>query len=320
MKPGRFLLYLVLLAAASVLIWLSIREPPSLVVATHPWIGYETLYLARDFNWLPETISLRDDQTLDESLAALQSGRADAACMTLDEMLRARAAGLPLAAALVLDVSAGADMVLARPGINKPADIAGKRIGFDRNALGALVFEKLLEVADLPADRVYQIDIPPARQLEAWRGNQIDAAISYEPMASALLREGARNLFDSRQMPDTIIDVLAVRADKPTILPLIKTLTTKHFRALAYLRRYQQDAVFRISAREKLSPEEAERMLAGVIFPSLEANRGYLQEGSSGLARAAKILSTLMVKRGLLAQEANLAGLTMPGTLPLEEE
>jgi NitT/TauT family transport system substrate-binding protein len=293
--------------------------PPRLVVAVHPWVGYETLYLARDLKWLPNTIQLRDDQTLNESLAALHSGQADAACMTLDEMLRARSRKLPLAAALVFDVSAGADMVLARPGIERLADLANKRIGFDPDALGALVFEKLLEAAGLPASAVTAVNVPPARQLEAWHRNEVDAVITYEPLASAFLREGARNLFDSRQMPDTIIDVLVMRRDRPRIIPLGRILAAAHFRALEHLRTNEQDALYRISAREGLSLEETRRVLAAITQPSLAANRVYLVGSEARLLGAAKILSTSMVRRGLLARADDLDQLILPGALPSDD-
>jgi len=319
MKRCCLLEYLALACAAG-LLWLAACAPQlTLVVAVHPWVGYEPLYLASDFKWLPDAIRLREDKILGESLAALQSGEADAACMTLDEMLHARATGLPLSAALVFDVSAGADMVLARPEIRSLADLAHKRIGFDRNALGALVFEKLLEAASLPASDLIQVDLPPDSQLEAWRRHEVDAVITYEPMASVFLREGAHNLFDSRKMPDTIIDVLAVRRDRPRVFPLIQALAASHFRALEHMRTNEEDALFRISAREGLGPEEARRMLAAVILPSLAANRAYLGGDDPGLVRAAKTLSVLMARRGLLAREDDLAELILPGALPSEE-
>ena len=320
MDRRRFLRCLGLAAVAANMPWFSACVPTqTLVVALHPWVGYETLYLARDLKWLPDGVRLRDDKTLDESLKAVQSGEAAAVCLTLDEMLRARAAGLPLAAALVFDVSAGADMVLARPGIAKLSDLAHKRIGFDQNALGALVFEKMLETAGLPASELTQVDLPPARQLEAWRRNEVDAVITYEPMATIFMREGARNLFDSRQMPDTIIDVLAVRRDRPKVLPLVRALVACHFRALEHMRTHEQDALFRISAREGLTPDEARRELAGVTLPSLAANRAYLVGSDARLIRAAGTLSRLMVRRGMLARQDDLDKLIMPGTLPSDE-
>lgn len=39
-------------------LWLAACSPAkSLAVAVHPWIGYESLYLARDFGWLPAGVT-----------------------------------------------------------------------------------------------------------------------------------------------------------------------------------------------------------------------------------------------------------------------
>lgn len=320
MDRRRFLAHLGLAAAAASTPWLAAcHGARSLTVAIHIWVGYEPLYLARDFKWLPEAVKLLDDPTFGQSLAALKSGVADAGCMTLDEMLRARADGLPLSAALVFDVSAGADMVLVRQEIKTLADLKGKRIGFDHGAVGALVFEKLMEAAGLPASAVTQVNLPAGRHLEAWRDKEVDAVITYDPMASHILHEGGVNLFDSRQMPDTIIDVLAVRRDRIGSMTLLRDLVAGHFRALAYMRTHEQDTIRRISAREDLTPEEVRLALAGVTLPTLAANRGYLLGPDPGLVRAAKAISALMVRRDLLPQADDLDKLVLPDALPDRE-
>jgi NitT/TauT family transport system substrate-binding protein len=320
MNRRRFLQHLGLTAIATGLPgFIGCGKAPTLTVAIHPWVGYETLYLARDFNWLPTRIQLSDYPILGESLAALQSGAADAACLTLDEMLRSRASGLPLSAALVFDVSAGADMVMARPKIETLADLANKRIGFDPDSVGALVFAKLLEAAGLPPSAVTQIDLPPAKQLDAWRRGEVDAAVTYEPIASALMHEGAHNLFDSRQMPDTIIDVLAIRRDHQEVVPLLRTLAAIHFRALDYMHGNEEDAIQRISVRDEISPQAVRQALAGVTLPTLAANRGYLLGEEPGLVRAARELTRLMVRYGLLAREDDLQNLVLPDALPEDE-
>ncbi len=318
MDRRRFLAHLGFAAAASMPWLAACRGNGSLTVATHIWVGYEPLYLARDFKWLPAGIRLLDDPTFGQSLVALKSGAADAACMTLDEMLRARADGLPLSAALVFDVSAGADMVLVRRAIETLADLNGKRIGFDHGAVGALVFEKLMEAAELPPSAVTEVNLPAGRHIEAWRKGEIDAVITYDPMASHILHEGegATNLFDSRQMPDTIIDVLAMRRDRIGSMTLLSNLVVEHFRALAYMRTHEQDTIRRISAREGLSPEEVRLALAGVTLPTLEANRGYLAGADPGLVKAAEAISKLMARRGLLLRHDDLGELVLPGALP----
>jgi NitT/TauT family transport system substrate-binding protein len=242
---------------------------------------------------------------------------ADAACLTLDEVLRARVAGIPLTVILVFDVSAGADMVLARPAIKTLKDLAGKRIGVEKSALGALIFEKILELSGLPASAITLVDLPPEQLLEAWRTGRIDAAIAYEPSATHLAREGAVRIFDSRQMPDTIFDVLAVRSDRITHNhEMLEHLLVAHFKALEHLQTNREDAMYRIAARQGISPEDVRQALSGVILPSLPTNRSYLVPADSHLMRAATMLSALMARRDLLVHEDTLQGLIHADILP----
>lgn len=300
--------------------WLSACLPERpLTVGIHPWIGYETLYLAHEFGWLPEGIRLREGKTASDSVAALKSGLVDAACLTLDETLRARGFGLPLAVALVFDVSVGADKVLARPELQRLADLAGRRLGFERNAVGALVLDRLLAEAGLSADALSLVDLPMDQQLAAWQAGRLDALITYEPTASLVRREGAHPLFDSRQMPESIFDVLAVRLDRTWMRgAALAALLANHFRALHHLRTHQGDALYRIAAHQGLTPEEARLVLSGVALPSLEANRSYLSAADTRIAHAARVLSALMVRNGLLDQEDALQDLIMPDWLPGE--
>jgi NitT/TauT family transport system substrate-binding protein len=54
----------------------------------HPWIGYESLYLADEFGWLPQTVELVKGQAASDSMTGLLAGELDAAALTLDEALR----------------------------------------------------------------------------------------------------------------------------------------------------------------------------------------------------------------------------------------
>ncbi|MGE5504122.1 MAG: ABC transporter substrate-binding protein [Actinomycetota bacterium] len=297
----------------------SCDQPRPLVTSLHSWVGYETLVLAREFGWLPAWAQLRQVENAGETLALLKSGAVDAGCLTLDEVLRARAAGVPLTVVLVFDVSAGADMVLARPGIESLADLAGKRLGLEEGAVGALVLAKLLEVAGLPPSALTLVDLPPDRQVAAWQAGQVDAVVTFEPTATLLRRQGARLLFDSRQMPDTIFDVLAVRRERASDRAAMRALVGGHFRALDHIRASREDAVHRIATHQGVAPEEVRQQLGGIALPSLAANRGYLVPEGSHLLAAAAMLSTLMTGQGLLPREDALDGLVSAIGLPSEE-
>ncbi len=288
-------------------------------VGTHSWVGYESLRLARDFGWLPPAVSLSVQTSAGNSLSALRTGTLDAAALTLDEVLQARAQGVPLTVVLVFDSSAGADVLLARPPISRLADLAGRRVAYEPTAVGSLVLREVLQRAGLTAESVTLVELTPPGQLAAWRSAQVDAVVTYEPTAAQLLREGAVQLFDSRQMPETIFDVLAVRSDRLAGRErVLRELLAAHFRVLNYIRQNRQDAAHRIAAYHGVSSDEVLRALGGIVQPWLAGNRYALTPGSRFDA-AVQQLHALMIERRMLPRPDPLEGLFSADYLPLQE-
>jgi NitT/TauT family transport system substrate-binding protein len=87
----------------------------------------------------------------------------------------------------------------------------------------------------------------------------------------------AASLFDSRELPDTIFDVLAVthRAEGRQPGP-IKDLVAGHFAGYRYLVRNLHDAVYRIATRQGMAPELIRQALATVMLPDLAASQQFL--------------------------------------------
>lgn len=318
MERRRLLTQLGGIGAVATAPWMLACAPvASLKVGIHPWIGYETLRLARSFHWLSESVLLHEAKDLNESSRLLELGKVDAACLTLDEVLRIRSTGVPVVVALVFDVSEGSDVIIAKPTIRRLQDLAHQRIGVEKGALGALMTGEMLRSAGLNASDVQIIEVPTDRQVQAWRQGTIDAAISYEPTSTLLLREGGVRLFDSRQIPDTIVDVLAVRQDRITgHQGDLYAVVRGHFKGLSHMIRHREDAAYRIAATQRITHGEVRQALAGIRLPSLQANHEYLATGEGRILGAAKTLMKLMVREGLLPQEETLAGLANSAWLP----
>ena len=310
-----------LLPVSMVLPWGSgCSQAQSLRVGIHPWVGYESLELAQQFKWLPEGVELVRMEELTTSAAALQAGKVDAACLTLDEVLRLRAEGTPVTVGLVFDVSAGADVLLVRPGIERLAGLSGKRIGIEPGPLGALVLGSALDAAGLKRSAVQVVNLPSDRQLDAWRRNEVDALVCYEPTATLLQREGARRLFDSRQMPDTILDVLAIRTGRIAGRDdKLRAVVAAHFRGLKHMQGNRQDALYRIAERQRMTAQEVGQALSGVFFPTLEANRQYLAPAGRLNASASKVSRTLL-REGLVKKEDSLDQLVSAIWLPRNDD
>lgn len=314
--PAVRLIKLLLALAAGALLGACARQEP-LRVGIHPWIGYEPLYLAEKLGWLPRDVQLREANNANDLLHLLQQGEIDAATLTLDELLVARSRNIPVTAVLVFDVSAGSDAVVARKGIDSVSQLSGKLIAVESSAVGMLVLTKALASVGLSLADVSIKNLPPNKQLQAWKQNGIDAMVTYEPMATQLQRNGAVRIFDSRQLPNTIFDVLAVRSDR--VKPdLLRALIRAHFRALEHIRTNRQDAMFRIAAHQHVSLPELQNIIGGITMPNLEGNQRYLDEAGS-LPKAARDLSRFMLEHRLLTHPVSLDAITTNAYLPAED-
>lgn len=298
--------------------WL-IHQPIS--IASHTWPGYEPLFLAQREGWLDsQQLRLVETSSATDSLQALAGGKVDGAALTLDEVLKARADGVPLSVVLIFDISAGADMLVVRSGIKRLADLRGHSIGFEQGAVGELMLAEILHVAGLTKLDVKLVPLPVDKQLDAWRLNQIDACITYEPVASQLQALQAHTLFDSRQLPDTIVDVLAVRREALDFrhAKAIRHVIQGHFRALDHLTRNPQDAAYRMASHMKLHAVDVLRAYRGLVLPDAANNYRLLSGDMPELLIHARKLSAVMVASGLLKQEDDLNALIRMDFLPTD--
>jgi NitT/TauT family transport system substrate-binding protein len=118
---------------------------PPLRLGTNVWIGYEPLYLARHEGLLSEdVVQLVEYANSSDVLRGLKTGVLDAGALTLDEAinLQSETGGDAFVIVHVMDVSHGADAIVARPPINAIEDIRGKDRWFRDHRTGFLFFTK----------------------------------------------------------------------------------------------------------------------------------------------------------------------------------
>ncbi len=285
-------------------------EEKPLKVAISPWIGYEPIYQAEEFGWLDKNIELVKGKIPSDSLKRIISGKVDAAAMTMEDVILARTQGVDLRIVAVLDISSGADIVLSKEPVKSLSELRGKRVGCENSALAFLILDKTLQKAGLQHTDITIIDVPPTQQLDAWKRNTVDVVITYEPYATQLLTLDANYVISSRELPEMIYDVLAVRADRVIGRESsIDKLLQSHFRSLEYFHKNYQDTLFRIAAREGNSPADVKRALGGIVLPSKVANKVFFEETSS-LYKTAIELNTLMFEKGFIVKKSSLHNLT----------
>lgn len=275
---------------------------PALRVGTNIWPGYEPLYLARELGYYSDAeVRLVEYSSATEVIHAWRNAAIDAAALTLDEVLRLAQDGHEPRVVAVLDVSNGADVLLARRSIASLTALRGRRIGVENTAVGGYLLARALAAAGLSRRAVEAVPLEIHRHEQAFVRGEVDAVVTFDPVRARLLARGAHTLFDSRRIPGEIVDVLAVRPDLLDRDPgRARVLVDGWRRAVDQLRRDPHSAAQRMAPRLAVSPAELLASLDGLHIPDLAENRRLLAGPDAALLRPARQLAHLMLEQRLL--------------------
>jgi NitT/TauT family transport system substrate-binding protein len=279
--------------------------------------GYELLFLARELDLLdPQQVRLVELRANTDTLRALAAGELEAAALTVDELMSARADGVDLRAILVFDVSAGADVVLALPGVTLK-NLEGKRIGVEEGAVGGLMLSALLQAAGLRPSQILKVPMTLDNSDEVFRSGVVDAVVTAEPWWSSIEKLGGKLIFDSNAIPGRIVDVLAVRGD---VLNQrregLRHLVAAHFAALERFRAQPAVAGAYMAMRLRCMPDEVAQQFRGLELPDATANLKILRPGGT-FDSTTQLLQRQMQEAGLLRASASLGDLAEASFLPL---
>lgn len=276
-------------------------DTPPLRLGSIAFAGYEPIFLAREQGWLDERrVRLVELHSNTDTLRALAAGRLEAAQTTLDEFLTARAGGIDLRVIAVLDISVGADMVIARPGLREPNRVAGRRVAAEESAAGAVMLAAFLRAHELTPADIVKVTVPLADGPHAMRDAEADFIVSAEPWASQMLAAGGTNVFDSRAIPDRIVDVMVARADAfEAHQKALSAVVATHFRALAFIQAQPERAAAIMAPRLQLPPDQVPGAFKGLQQPDANDSRELLAPDGQ-LLRQVKTLEGLMVEDGLI--------------------
>lgn len=282
------------------------RQP--LVVGAHPFPGYEFVHLAQHLGLLDaEVVHLIDTPSASANLRALAAEAMEGAGLTLDEVLTAHEQGMDLVVVCVVDRSLGTDAVLGGPQVRTLGDLAGRSIGVERSATGAVMLEAALAAAGL-AERDVHLASIPFDELEAqFLAGKVDAIVTYDPVRTRLLAQGATELYSSTAIPGRIMDTLAIRraalAAKPAA---VRAWIDAHFAGLEAWRTAPTAHAEVLAGRLDLEPGDVPAAFAGLELPDRAHNRDLFADGAAALRESATALGDAMIRARLLSAMPNL--------------
>ena len=266
-----------------------------ITIASHVWPGYEFMFLARNLDYLdPQLISLHESNSASETLQLLKEGKVEGGALTFDEVIRARQEGINLRVVLVFNISAGADVILAKPTIKNFADLKGKSIGVEIGAVGSIMLHQAINKSNLRMDDIKIINATIDQHLKIWNEGLIDAVITYEPEASKIIEQGGYEIFTSREAPNLIVDVLAFREDALKNDKAISHIIESHFKAQKHFNQQHEDSTYRMASRLGIPANQVNNVYRGLVLPDYQNNLRLLSGKSPALLESAKMLSTIL--------------------------
>lgn len=267
----------------------------------NPWPGYAFLYLADQKGFFDKeglNVRLHHFSSLSEIKKAYMRGQLDMVASSIVEVVSMEEYPSPLKILLVADYSNGADVILAQSNVvGSVGDLKGKKVAFEGNSLGEFVLARALEKYGL---KWKEIQAVPAGDLELEyliEYGLVDAVVSYPPASSLLLKQFSswHIVFDSREIPEEIIDVVAVRSTEASP-ELMEAFFRVWERSLSYWRAHPVDAVELMAEFAGIEASEFLALLEKIeVFGVEDQERlmhagGGLEKGLDAVAKHLRIL------------------------------
>ncbi len=279
------------------------RPRPALRLGANLWPGYAAMRLVEETRRPSAPVRVLDFHATGTVLAAFRDGTLDMAAVTLDEALLLAVGEPMLRVPLVFDVSNGADVLVVRPGIERLQDLRGRRVGFESIAMGAYMTLRALSAAGLTSRDVTFVPVRLSEGADAFERGQVDALVTFEPVRTRLLDQGARVLFSSRDIPGEVVDVLVVRQrvmdERESEL---RTLLAAHEGARARLLAAPLEVARDIGPRIGLTGAQLQNALALMQLPDA-AQSAALIRSPQALPATVSRLDGVMREHGLLAPD-----------------
>ena len=253
------------------------------------WFGFAPVFVAQEEGYfasedLEVTTSFDNDRA--NVLPAMSTGAIECTMRTIGEsMSRPRRADTTGTIIGTIDISVGADGVVASGDIKSIEDLVGKTMAGEINHPGTTLVQHALSQIGKSIDDVNIQLIATDDSAAVFEDPSISAVATWEPMLSSIVkgssREGAHVLLSSADYEGLITDVILVRTDDYQANPEKYAKFLRGIYRAIDLYIANPDKFIAISAPFfDTPPAEMKEALAGVKYTSYEESVDYLPSAS----------------------------------------
>lgn len=245
-----------------------------LVVGSNNWLGYQPLYYGVQKEIISKNnIILSEFTSTSKVTEALIEGSLDIAAVTIDEAIRINSK-IDITIFLITDISNGADVILGMENVKAMQDLRGKKVGFEKSALGHYFLKRALENSNISFNEIHPIPVEFDEHKSSFLTNKVDVIVTFEPIRSELLKEGANLIFDSSQIPNEILDVLVVRTDVlKKEKKKLQEITSQWFKVLDDIKLKSKDFEYFLTDQIKMKQSDIKNALETIKFPTKEQSK-----------------------------------------------
>lgn len=223
-----------------------------------------------------------------------------------------------LRAVLIVDVSDGADQVVASPDIQSVSDLRGKRIGVSLGTFGELFVRRMLESANISMTEVTLIDVN-AEAVPESIPSIVDAGHTWEPHTSQALENGQHVIFSSAETPGLIPDLLVLRTEILRQRPEdVRAFIAAWLEAAEFARAHPNEAIASIAKLSGMAPEEIS--FEGDKIYTLEDNRAAFSKNpgndTTSIYYTTRLYIDFLVNNGSLISRPDVNQILDPSFLP----
>ncbi len=293
----------------------SVQHPP-LKVAWVLWPSEYPLVIAQDKGFFDKhgiSVELTFYDVISNELADIQAGKMDGGFNVPGDLLQMWSKSPDaFKGVLVVDSSNGADVIVATPDIQTPADLRGKRVGVLPGTFGELFVDRMLNANGLKTSDVTLVNIDPSNVPDSLTV-QIDAGHSWEPYTSKALTAGNHIIFSSSETPGLISDVLVFKTALINERPEdIRSFIAAYYEALDFWKTNPQEAVAIIAKHTGLKPEEIST--EGIKILTLKDNETAFSQANdtTSIYFTTQLFRDFMINAGLLSKSPDVQKLFQP--------
>ncbi len=281
----------------------STSQPLRVGLAVFP--SYELFFLARKHGWLGDDIDLVEFQSPGDPMRAFREGAIDVVALTTLYALDLAQRLPDTRIVMPLDHSIGADAILAGPAVPDVKALKGRRVGVHPTLLGPYLLRRALDKAGLSKDDLTIVPVmggdQQGDQERVLAGNEVDALVTEEPVATRLVGRGAHTIFTSADIPGEIVDVLLVRLSLlERERPRLQRIVDAWYRARDAFRADPAGSAAIMAPRESLTPAEFVASFRGLDMPDRPAAQKLLDGSDPTLLRALRTEAAIMREEGWL--------------------